>query len=48
VTDISVFAELNRLFAEFFPNNPPARMVMQVPLPKGLLISLGCVAATED
>ncbi len=48
VNDISVFAELNRLFAEFFPNNPPARMVMQVPLPKGLLISLGCVAATED
>jgi 2-iminobutanoate/2-iminopropanoate deaminase len=45
VTDISNFAELNRLFAEFFPANPPARMTMQVPLPKGLLISIGCVAA---
>jgi 2-iminobutanoate/2-iminopropanoate deaminase len=48
VTDVSNFAELNRLFAEFFPNNPPARMVMQVPLPKGLLISIGCVATIAD
>src|SRR5215467_1194159 len=48
VTDVSNFAELNRLFAEFFPSNPPARMVMQVPLPKGLLMSIGCVATTED
>jgi 2-iminobutanoate/2-iminopropanoate deaminase len=48
VADVSSFAELNRLFAEFFPNNPPARMVMTVPLPKGLLISIGCVATIED
>jgi 2-iminobutanoate/2-iminopropanoate deaminase len=47
VSDISDFAELNRLFAEFFPNDPPAPMVMQVPLPKGLLISIGCVAVPE-
>lgn len=45
VADISEFAVVNRLFAEFFPVNPPARMTMQVPLPKGLLISIGCVAA---
>jgi 2-iminobutanoate/2-iminopropanoate deaminase len=48
VTDIANFAELNRLFAEYFPNDPPARMVMQVPLPKGLLISIGCVAVPES
>jgi 2-iminobutanoate/2-iminopropanoate deaminase len=48
MTDVSYFSELNRLFTEFFPDNPPARMTMQVPLPKGLLISIGCVAATED
>lgn len=48
VADVSNFAELNRLFAEFFPDNPPARMTMQVPLPKGLLISIGCVAAIAD
>jgi 2-iminobutanoate/2-iminopropanoate deaminase len=48
VADVSSFAELNRLFSEFFPGNPPARMVMVVPLPKGLLISIGCVATIED
>jgi enamine deaminase RidA (YjgF/YER057c/UK114 family) len=37
LADVSAFAELNRIFAEFFPDNPPARMAMQVPLPKGLL-----------
>jgi 2-iminobutanoate/2-iminopropanoate deaminase len=47
VTDVSYFPELNRLFAEFFPENPPARMTMQVPLPKRLLISIGCVAALK-
>ena len=45
---VSGFAVLNQLFGEFFPNDPPARMTMTVPLPKGLLISIGCVAATED
>ncbi|MBA3913982.1 MAG: RidA family protein [Acidobacteriales bacterium] len=48
LADISDFGELNRLFAEFFPNNPPARMGMQVPLPHGLLFSIGCVATVED
>ncbi len=48
LTDLANFPDLNRLFAEFFPASPPARMVMQVPLPKGLLISIGCVAATAD
>lgn len=47
ISDVSNFAELNRLFTEFFPNNPPARMTMAVPLPKGLLISIGCVAMVD-
>jgi len=47
VSDMAFFPELNRLFAEFFPAEPPARMVVQAPLPKGLLISIGCVAAAE-
>lgn len=47
VTDTANFAALNELFAEFFPTEPPARMVMEVPLPMGLLISIGCVAALE-
>ena len=44
VVDVGDFGELNELFAEFFPTEPPARMVMQVPLPAGLRISIGCVA----
>jgi len=45
VTDITNFPAVNQFFAENFPENPPARMTMQVPLPKGLLLSIGCVAA---
>jgi 2-iminobutanoate/2-iminopropanoate deaminase len=48
ITDVANFQEFNRLFAEFFPENPPARMTMTVPLPRGLLISIGCVAAVES
>jgi 2-iminobutanoate/2-iminopropanoate deaminase len=44
VADAGDFGELNELYAEFFPNEPPARMTMQVPLPRGLLISIGCTA----
>lgn len=48
VTDISNFAAVNTLFAEYFPDNPPARMTIQVPLPKGLLLSIGCVAIVGE
>jgi 2-iminobutanoate/2-iminopropanoate deaminase len=42
------FGELNQLYAEFFPRDPPARMTMQVPLPRGLLVSIGCTAIVES
>jgi 2-iminobutanoate/2-iminopropanoate deaminase len=48
IGDISYFGEVNALFAEYFAASPPARMTMQVPLPKGLLFSIGCVAAVGD
>jgi 2-iminobutanoate/2-iminopropanoate deaminase len=48
VADATAFAELNELYAEFFPSEPPARMTMQVPLPRGLLISIGCIALVES
>jgi 2-iminobutanoate/2-iminopropanoate deaminase len=48
VSDQAFFAELNELFAEFFPAEPPARMTMQVPLPRGLLVSIGCTAVVDD
>lgn len=47
MADIAGFAEVNALFAEYFPVDPPARMAMQVVLPKGLLISIGCVAVVD-
>jgi len=48
VADASDFTELNELYAEFFPSEPPARLTMQVPLPRGLLISIGCTALIES
>ncbi len=48
VSDIVNFPLVNAAFAEHFPTDPPARMTMQVPLPKGLLISIGCVAVVES
>jgi 2-iminobutanoate/2-iminopropanoate deaminase len=48
VADISTFAVVNEIFAATFPVDPPARMTMQVPLPLGLLISVGCVALVDS
>lgn len=47
VANVDDFAELNALFEEFFYERPPARMTMQVPLPRGLLISIGCTAVVS-
>ena len=47
VADISTFGEVNEVFAETFPTDPPARMTMQVALPLGLLVSIGCVALVD-
>ena len=47
IADVSEFAVVNALFAEHFGGAPPARMTMTVPLPKGLLFSIGCVAALD-
>jgi 2-iminobutanoate/2-iminopropanoate deaminase len=47
VADIADFPVVNEVFAEAFPFDPPARMVIQAPLPHGLLISIGCVAVAE-
>jgi 2-iminobutanoate/2-iminopropanoate deaminase len=48
VADLANFPQVNDAFAEFSPQDPPARMTMQVPLPKGLLVSIGCVAVVEN
>jgi 2-iminobutanoate/2-iminopropanoate deaminase len=44
VTELANFPAMNALFGEFFPVEPPTRMTMQVPLPLGLLFSIGVVA----
>jgi 2-iminobutanoate/2-iminopropanoate deaminase len=48
IGDVSYFGEVNDLFAKYFAASPPVRMTMQVTLPKGLLFSIGCVAAVGD
>ncbi|HET9913603.1 MAG TPA: RidA family protein [Anaerolineales bacterium] len=43
--DIGDFAKMNAVYAEFFPENPPARSTVQVAaLPKGALVEIECVA----
>jgi len=43
--DLGDFAKMNAVYAEFFPENPPARSTVQVAgLPKGALVEIECVA----
>ncbi len=43
--DMADFAKMNAIYAEFFPENPPARSTVQVAgLPKGALVEIECVA----
>ena len=39
------FSIINKVYGEFFPENPPARSTPQVmPFPGGILISVECIA----
>jgi len=39
------FSIINKVYSEFFPENPPARSTPQVmPFPAGILISVECIA----
>jgi 2-iminobutanoate/2-iminopropanoate deaminase len=43
--DMRDFANMNSIYAEFFPENPPARSTVQVAaLPKSALVEIECVA----
>lgn len=43
--DMNEFAKMNAVYAEFFPENPPARSTVQVAaLPKGARVEIECVA----
>ena len=47
VTDPAAFSTLNALFAEFFPDAPPARSTPVVQLPRGLLFSIEAIAVVD-
>ena len=43
--DMNDFAAMNAVYAEFFPENPPARSTVAVAsLPKGALVEIECIA----
>ena len=43
--DMKDFAKMNAVYAEFFPQNAPARSTVQVAgLPKGAVVEIECVA----
>ena len=43
--DMNDFARMNSVYAQFFPENPPARSTVQVAgLPKGALVEIECIA----
>ncbi len=46
--NIKDFSVVNDVYAEFFPNDPPARSTVEVSvLPKGALIEIEAIAARE-
>jgi len=45
LTDMENFGEMNVVYAEFFPSDPPARTTVEIgPLPKGALVEIDAVA----
>ena len=45
MTDLGSFAEMNEVYARFFPEDPPARAAVQVAaLPKGVDIEIDVIA----
>lgn len=48
LTDLSNFAEVNEVYQEFFPSEPPARAAVQVSkLPLNTDIEIECIAEVE-
>lgn len=47
MSDLAAFTDLNSVYAEVFPTEPPARITMQVGLAPGYLLAVACVAAVE-
>ena len=46
--DMSTYAEVNKIYTEYFPENPPARAAFAVAaLPAGALIEIDAIAVLE-
>lgn len=49
LADMADFAEMNRVYAEFFPEEPPARSTFQVAaLPRNASVEIEAVALRKD
>jgi 2-iminobutanoate/2-iminopropanoate deaminase len=49
LTDMSAFAEVNEVYASFFPDGPPARVAYGVvALPRGAQVEMDAVVALPD
>lgn len=49
LADMADFAEMNRVYGEFFPKNPPARSTIQVgALPRQAMVEIEAVALKKD
>ena len=48
MTDLAAFAEVNEVYAEFFPSEPPARAAVGVAaLPKGAQVEIDAIVAVS-
>jgi 2-iminobutanoate/2-iminopropanoate deaminase len=46
--DMNDFAEMNKVYGEFFPASPPARSTVEVArLPKDVLVEIDCIALVK-
>jgi len=48
IRDIKDFAALNRVYIEYFPKDPPARMTIQAPLQDGMALEFDAVAVIPE
>ncbi len=49
LADLADFSEMNRVYAEFFPEKPPARSTIQVAgLPRGAVVEIEALALRKD
>ena len=49
VTDLSIKDDINKVFTEYFPNNPPARNLVEISeIGEGALVEIALIAAKQN